>query len=43
LGYRPEVEFADGLAELVDWLAGQVAVDSVEAATAELAGRGLTV
>jgi dTDP-L-rhamnose 4-epimerase len=43
LGYRPEVDFAAGLAELVDWLAGQVAVDSVEAATAELAGRGLTV
>jgi dTDP-L-rhamnose 4-epimerase len=41
LGFRPEVEFDQGIAELVDWLAGQVAVDGVEEATQELARRGL--
>jgi dTDP-L-rhamnose 4-epimerase len=43
LGFRPEVSLADGLAELAQWLDGQVAVDGVEAATAELTARGLTV
>jgi dTDP-L-rhamnose 4-epimerase len=33
----------DGLADLAEWLEGQVAVDSVEAAAAALAARGLTV
>jgi dTDP-L-rhamnose 4-epimerase len=41
LGYAPQVRFEDGLAELAEWLAGQVAVDSVDRATAELETRGL--
>jgi dTDP-L-rhamnose 4-epimerase len=43
LGYRPEVALDDGMAELAAWLEGQVAVDHVDAATAELRVRGLTV
>jgi dTDP-L-rhamnose 4-epimerase len=43
LGYEPRVSFEDGLAELVDWLEGQAAVDRVAQASAELAARGLTV
>jgi dTDP-L-rhamnose 4-epimerase len=43
LGYEPRVGLTEGLAELVDWLEGRSAVDSVEAAAAELAARGLTV
>jgi len=43
LGYRPEVAMDDGMTELAGWLEGQVAVDSVDAATSELAARGLTV
>jgi dTDP-L-rhamnose 4-epimerase len=43
LGYRPQVEMDRGMEELAQWLEGQVAVDSVDAATAELAARGLTV
>jgi dTDP-L-rhamnose 4-epimerase len=43
LGFRPQVEMDDGMAELAAWLEGQVAVDSVDAATSELAARGLTV
>ncbi len=41
LGYAPRVAFDDGLAELAEWLSGQIAVDQVEAATRELASRGL--
>ncbi len=41
LGYRPRVRLDDGLAELVDWLATQTASDQFEAASAELARRGL--
>lgn len=41
LGYQPEVTLEDGLGELCDWLRGQVAVDRVEEARAELAARGL--
>jgi len=41
LGFVPQVKFAAGLAELADWLAGQVAEDRVERATAELESRGL--
>jgi len=41
LDFTPEVEFEQGIAELVDWLAGQVAIDGVEEATEELARRGL--
>jgi dTDP-L-rhamnose 4-epimerase len=43
LGFRPRVELEDGMTELAEWLQGQVAIDSVDAATAELASRGLTV
>jgi dTDP-L-rhamnose 4-epimerase len=43
LGYEPRVEFEQGLLELAQWLEGQVARDDVEAATAELASRGLTL
>jgi len=43
LGYEPQVRFEDGLSELAEWLEGQIAVDSVNKATEELASRGLTV
>ena len=43
LGYEPQVRFEDGLDELVEWLEGQVAVDRVDQASAELSARGLTV
>jgi dTDP-L-rhamnose 4-epimerase len=43
LGYEPSVDLDTGMTELAQWLEGQVAVDSVDAAAAELAKRGLTV
>lgn len=43
LGYRPRVSLEEGLAELGDWLAGQIAVDRFDLASRELASRGLTV
>jgi dTDP-L-rhamnose 4-epimerase len=43
LGYQPRVTLDAGLNELVSWLEGQVAVDRVEQASAELSARGLTV
>ena len=43
LGYAPEVAFDAGLEELAAWLEGQTAADRVDAASAELAARGLTV
>ncbi|MCU1675094.1 MAG: dehydratase [Frankiales bacterium] len=43
LGYEPEVTLEQGMTELAEWLEGQVAVDDVDAATAELTSRGLTV
>ena len=43
IGYVPEVARADGMTELAEWLAGQVATDRVDDAAAELAARGLTV
>jgi dTDP-L-rhamnose 4-epimerase len=43
LGYAPEVDLDQGIEELAGWLAGQVAVDRVAEARAELASRGLTV
>jgi dTDP-L-rhamnose 4-epimerase len=43
LGYEPRISFEEGLAELVQWLSGQAAVDRVAQASAELAARGLTV
>jgi dTDP-L-rhamnose 4-epimerase len=41
LGYEPEVELTDGLAEIAAWLDGQIAVDRVDAAADELTRRGL--
>lgn len=43
LGYNPRINFDDGLAELAEWLEGQMAVDKVTEASYELASRGLTV
>lgn len=43
LGYEPQVSMDEGLAELAEWLDGQVAQDRVETASAELVERGLTV
>jgi dTDP-L-rhamnose 4-epimerase len=43
LGFRPQVALDAGMAELAEWLEGQVAVDQVDAATQELTARGLTV
>jgi dTDP-L-rhamnose 4-epimerase len=43
LGYRPRVRFEEGLAELAQWLEGQIAIDRVSEAHAELAQRGLTL
>jgi len=42
LGYEPQVDLAQGMMELADWLEGQVAEDRVDSAAAELAARGLT-
>ncbi|HEX6013217.1 MAG TPA: NAD-dependent epimerase/dehydratase family protein [Geminicoccaceae bacterium] len=41
LGFQPEENFDEGLAELAEWLAGKVAIDRVDQATEELARRGL--
>ncbi|MCW2962744.1 MAG: putative NAD-dependent epimerase/dehydratasen [Thermoleophilia bacterium] len=41
LGFAASVDFAEGLAQLADYLAGQIAEDQVEKATEELARRGL--
>ena len=43
LGYAPQVSFEEGLVELASWLEGQVAIDSVPQARAELLSRGLAV
>jgi dTDP-L-rhamnose 4-epimerase len=43
LGYEPQVSLQQGMTELAQWLEGQVAVDDVDAATAELTSRGLAV
>lgn len=43
LGYTPRVSLDAGLLELADWLQGQTANDYVDAASAELAARGLTL
>ncbi|WP_136526725.1 NAD-dependent epimerase/dehydratase family protein [Geomonas ferrireducens] len=43
LGYAPRVGFEEGLTELASWLEGEVAVDRVAEAHAELAQRGLTL
>jgi dTDP-L-rhamnose 4-epimerase len=43
LGYEPKVMLEDALIELAQWLEGQIAVDNVQQAAAELNSRGLTV
>jgi dTDP-L-rhamnose 4-epimerase len=43
LGYGPRVGLEEGVAELAEWLEGQLADDRVETASAELADRGLTI
>jgi len=43
LGYEPQVSLEEGIVELAEWLEGQIAVDQVDAASAELAKRGLTL
>ena len=43
LGYSPRVPLDEGLAELASWLEGEVAVDRVSEAHAELDLRGLTI
>jgi dTDP-L-rhamnose 4-epimerase len=42
LGFDARIELEDGMTELAEWLEGQVAVDRVDHAAAELAARGLT-
>jgi dTDP-L-rhamnose 4-epimerase len=41
LGFTAATSFADGMAELIGWLADQEAVDRVDDATKELTARGL--
>ena len=43
LDFRAQVSLEHGMAELGDWLEGQVATDRVDDAAAELTARGLTV
>jgi dTDP-L-rhamnose 4-epimerase len=43
LGYRPQVRFEEGMAELVKWVRSQRAMDSFEQAREELIHRGLAV
>ncbi len=43
LGYEPRVTLEEGLVELASWLKGQVAIDRVSDARAELTARGLTL
>jgi dTDP-L-rhamnose 4-epimerase len=42
-GYQPQVRFEEGVAELVEWVRSQTAVDGFEQARQELARRGLAV
>jgi len=41
LGFAPAVPLGEGLAELAEWMEGQTAFDRIEAASEELARRGL--
>jgi dTDP-L-rhamnose 4-epimerase len=43
LGYKPEVDIENGMAELAEWLRGEQAVDNVATAQSELVARGLAV
>jgi dTDP-L-rhamnose 4-epimerase len=42
MGYRPQVQFEESIAELIEWIRSQTAVDSFEQARDELVRRGLT-
>jgi dTDP-L-rhamnose 4-epimerase len=42
LGFEPKVAFADGMQELLGWVATQQATDSVDAAAGQLEAAGLT-
>jgi dTDP-L-rhamnose 4-epimerase len=42
LGFEPKVAFADGMKELLAWVATQQATDSVDAAAGQLEAAGLT-
>ena len=42
LGFEPRVSFADGMRELLGWVATQQATDSVDAAAGQLEAAGLT-
>ena len=42
LGYEPRYRFADGIAELVEWLRSQTAVDKAAEMVRELTAYGLT-
>jgi dTDP-L-rhamnose 4-epimerase len=42
LGFAPKVTFADGMRELLGWVATQQATDSVDAAAGQLEAAGLT-
>jgi dTDP-L-rhamnose 4-epimerase len=42
LGFEAQMPLAKGMEDLLEWLEGQEAVDRVDAATRELAARGLT-
>lgn len=42
LGFEPEVQLEEGLEDLAEWLADQVAIDRVDDAAGELSRRGLT-
>jgi dTDP-L-rhamnose 4-epimerase len=41
LGFQPRVAFAQGMADLIDWVREQEGVDRVDEARAELEARGL--
>lgn len=43
LGYRPEISLPAGLQEFAGWVVGQIAIDHVSEATAELHTRGLAI
>ena len=43
LGFEPAIDLETGIADLAEWLEGQVATDRVDDAAKELAARGLTL
>lgn len=43
LGFKPSVDFTEGLEELADWLKTQTSADHVNRASSELTSRGLTI